>query len=394
MKFELSNLLKNLPKYPFLEIRQMVQAAKERGIDVIDFGIGDPTSAVPSFVVENLAKAAERHKNTGYPSNRGEHNFRNAACEYMKMNFGVSLNSDTEICSNIGSKEAIFHLPFAFLNAGDIVICPSPCYPAYHVGTEFAGGEVYNVPLLEKNNFLIDLEAIPKDICKRAKIIWVNYPNSPTGCLATDDFYIRLVKWADDHNIIIASDEGCYIDIYEEEKPKSILQFKKQGIITFYSLSKRSNMTGYRTGFVAGDEQLISALSLVKGNVDSGTPKFIEDVAALALLDDEHVQVMRDEYSAKRKILTEAFDAMGLERSKSNSTFYIWQKAPSGMSDVDFVKKLVETGIVATPGSFISKDCRYKKEDVNPGAGYVRFALVPPLTRVKEAAERLKKVAV
>ena len=191
----------------------------------------------------------------------------------MKKRFSVDLDSETEISSNIGSKESIFNFPEAFINPGDLVICPSPGYPPMKTGTIFAEGTPYFVPLLEKNNWLIDFESIPEEIAQKAKIIWLNYPNSPTGAIANREYYEGLTGWADKNNVIIAADEGCYIDIYFDEKPISILEVAREGIVAFYSLSKRNNMTGYRVGFVAGDSKVIDIYKRLKTNIDSGTAK-------------------------------------------------------------------------------------------------------------------------
>jgi LL-diaminopimelate aminotransferase len=384
-----SDLINSSSPYPFAEIDKKVSELKAKGVKVIDFGVGDPTSPTPDFVIDAMHKAAIRHKSTGYPSYIGSRDYRFACARYMKNNFGVDLNPDTEISSSIGSKESVFNFPLGFINPGDVVICPSPGYPPYRVGTKFAGGEVYNVPLLENNNFLIDFESIPSDVVKKAKIIWINYPNSPTGVLASDEWMMSLIKWAKENNIIIAADEGCYIDIYFDKKPRSILEFAKEGVITFYSMSKRNNMTGYRVGFVAGDSKIIDGFKKVKTNIDSGTPSFIQDAAIIAMDDMNHVAQMREEYRQKRDILISAFDKIGLERTKSESTFYVWQKAPDGMSDIDFAQKFVDLGIVATPGSFISSTCQ---DGINPGYGYLRFALVPTIEDVKFASEQILKM--
>ena len=252
-------------------------------------------------------------------------------------------------------------------------------------GTVFAEGIPYFVPLLEKNGFLIDYGSIPEDIARRAKIIWINYPNSPTGAVASREYYKGLIEWAHRHSILIAADEGCYIDIYFEAPPPSILEVDREGILAFYSLSKRNNMTGYRVGFVCGDEHIVNIFRRLKMNIDSGVPHVIQEAGIRALADDAHIENMRRLYKEKREILLPALEAIGLETPKIAATFYIWQKVPG--SDVDFAKKLLSPsiGIVVTPGSLISDACG----DVNPGEGYVRFALVPPLKDVREAAQRL-----
>lgn len=386
MQINLSNRIAQTSPYAFAEVDKQVAALKKKGIKVIDFGVGDPSDPTPDFVIKALGEAAERHKNTGYPSYVGSQNFREACAKYIKRTFGAELNPDTQITSSIGSKEAVFNFPLGFVNPGDIVICPTPGYPPYKNGAQFAEGVVYFAPLLEENDFLINFEAIPAEIAEKAKIIWINYPNSPTGKLAPREWLGKLIAWAKKNNIIIAADEGCYIDIYFEEKPISILEIATEGIIAFYSLSKRNNMTGYRIGFCAGDERIIEAFKKVKTNIDSGAPAFIQDASIAALNDAEHVAQMRNIYKNRKDKVIQALAGAGLPECKSDATFYLWQKAPVGMTGVDLAKKFLDTGIVVTPGAWISD----KTEDgINPGADYVRFALVPTDAEVDEAVERI-----
>lgn len=387
MRIELSKRIQATGKYAFAAIDEKVAQLKSEGVQVIDFGVGDPKSPPPPFVINSLQESAERRKTEGYPSYIGSTEFRKACANYLRREFNVHLNPDTEICSTLGSKEAVFHFPLTLVDPGDIVICPSPGYPPYSNGTKFAGGDVYTVPLLEQNKFLIDYESIPQNICEKAKIIWTNYPNSPTGAVATEEWLQGLIVWAKKHDIVIAADEGCYIEIYFDEKPKSILEYSKEGIITFYSMSKRNNMTGYRSGFVAGDEKLVGAFKKVKTNIDSGTPAFIQDVSILALEDQGHLQEMQREYKQKREIMLGAFQEKGLPKCIPASTFYMWQRAPQGKTGVDLANALVNIGIVAIPGDAISTTT---SDGINPGRNYVRLALVPTMEEIREAAIRIK----
>ncbi len=440
MPIQPSKHLQSLPPYAFKEINDKVAALKamhecgeatpsgERALMPIDFGVGDPSEPTPSFIIEGLEAAGRKHAASGYPSYIGSREFRQAAADYMQRRFGVSLDPETEISSNIGSKEAIFNFPEAFINPGDIVICPSPGYPPMKTGTIFAEGEPYFVPLLEKNGFMVDYASVPEDVARRTKIIWINYPNSPTGAVATHEYYMGLIKWAREHDIIIAADEGCYIDIYFggdaagdkglSDVPISIFQtadlnaLGREGIVAFYSMSKRNNMTGYRVGFVAGGKDMMDIFKKLKTNIDSGTPWIMQEAAILALKNDEHVAKMRSLYEQKADILIEGLRSIGLEAKKPAATFYIWQKIPAGMTDVEFAKKLLDPqiAIVVTPGSLISDECEvsgggdddggsddpmeYMGEGggvhkINPGAGYVRFALMPTMEELKEAVKRL-----
>ena len=385
-----SRRLQSLSGYAFAEVEKMVATLRAQGVEPIDFGVGDPLDPTPPFIRSALQESVERHACTGYPSYIGSKSFRTEAANWMQRRFGVDLDPDTEISSTIGSKEAIFNFPEAILNPGDVVIIPSPGYPPMKTGTVFAEGIPYFVPLLPENNFLLDFESITEEVAKKAKIIWINYPNSPTGAVASKEYYKGLIAWARKYDILIAADEGCYIDIYFDEKQPSILEVEREGIIAFYSLSKRNNMTGYRVGFVAGDKNIISLFKKLKTNIDSGTPNFIQDAAAVALADETHVQEMRELYREKRSIMLSAFRDIGLPVRESPATFYLWQKAPVGMTSLDFTKRLLEKdiAIVTTPGSWISDVCA---SGVNPGEGYVRFALVPTVELCKEAATRLRK---
>ena len=386
MNIQLSKRISQTGAYAFAEVDKQVAKLKEQGVKVLDFGVGDPSNPTPDFVIEELYQAAKKHNNSGYPSYIGSNDFRNACADYMRDRFNVDLNSDTEITSTIGSKESVFNLPLAFVDPGDIVICPTPGYPPYKGGVRFAGGEVYFTPLLEENDFLIDFESIPADIAQRAKMIWTNYPNSPTGKAAPREWLEKLVVWAKENNIIIAADEGCYIDIYFDQKPMSILEVAKEGVIAMYSLSKRNNMTGYRVGFAAGDENIISAFKKVKTNIDSGTQDFVQDAAIVALKNNDHAQSMRDVYKQRREKLVNALTNAGLPKCTSDATFYLWQKAPDGMTGVELAQKFLEIGVVVTPGEWISD---VTDSGVNPGIDYVRFALVASDEQVNEAVERI-----
>jgi len=379
--------------YAFAEVNKLVDQLKEKGISPIDFGVGDPSSPVPDFVIEAGYAGMQKHATTGYPSYIGMPSFRQAAADYMQRRFGVALDPETEISSNIGSKEAIFNLPLGLIDPGDLVIIASPGYPPFSTGTRFAGGEPYFVGLFPENDFMIDYEAIPEDVAKRAKMMWLNYPNSPTGKAASLDWYRGLIDWAQKHEIILAADEGCYIDMYfdESEPPHSILELARDGIITFYSMSKRNNMTGWRTGFVAGDARLIDIYKKVKTNVDSGTPSFVQEGAIAAMNDDSHVAAMRDEYREKKDIMLSALADAGLPAPSIDATFYIWQRAPEGVSGVELAKKLLadDIAVVTTPGEWISQ--ADSGDGRNPGADFIRFALVPSVVDVQAAADRIRQ---
>jgi LL-diaminopimelate aminotransferase len=387
MRSKASRRLQALGSYAFEEVDKKVEELRAKGIDPIDFGVGDPTSPTPEVVRAAAAKGLELRKSSGYPSYVGTLEFRQAVAEWVRRRYSVDVDPLTAISSTIGSKEAVFNFHEAVVDPGDYVICPSPGYPPYTRGTLFADGVPYQVPLRKENGFLVDFREIPDQSARRAKVLWLNYPNSPSGAVADESFYRRAVEFARKYDLIIASDEA-YSEIYFQEPPISILNVTRDGVLVFNSLSKRSAMTCYRIGWVMGDPELVALFRKVKTNIDSGTATFIQDAAVAALSDEDHVQRFRDEYRRKRDILCPALVKAGLEDCTPSSTLYVWQKAPAGMSSVEFAATLLDEAIavVTTPGSWISEPTA---DGENPGEGYVRFALVPTIEDTKKAAQRI-----
>ncbi len=393
----ISNTIQSLAPYAFAEVDKLVDALKEQGITPIDFGVGDPIDPTPEFIRESLKQATDSHSKAGYPNNSGMASYKQAIANWYKSRFKVELNPDTEICSNVGSKEGIFNFPLGHLNPGDYVLIPSPGYPPYKQGTRFASATPYFYPLLAENNFFPDFDAIPEEIAKKAKIMWFCYPNSPTGKLATKELYEKAYAFCQKHDIIMACDD-CYSEIYFRNNgatpPISALSVGRKGIVVFNSLSKRSCMTGYRVGFVVGDPEIISIFKKVKSNIDSGTPNFIQAAAITALQDETHVTEACERYATKLDIITKALAALGLDPATPEGTFYIWQKVPQGYDSVSFAKLFLapEIGIVVTPGEWISDECEYKGQKINPGKNYIRFALVPTIEECNLAAEKISKI--
>ncbi len=386
MKNVSSSRIQSIGAYAFAEVDKLVLELKKQGFKPIDFGVGDPREPTPEFIRDACKKAIDLRKSAGYPSYIGTFEFRNAVAVWIKKRFNVDLDPQTEISSTIGSKEAVFNFHEGFVNPGDYVLIPNPGYPPMTRGTLFAEGHVFYLNLLEENQFLPKLQDIPSDIIKKTKVIWINYPNNPTTSMAPKSFFKEVIDFGHDNNIIIASDEA-YSELYYDKKPLSILELEREGVITFNSMSKRSKMTCYRIGWVAGDEEIISIFRKVKTNIDSGTATFIQDAAISALNDETHVEQARNDYREKKDILMKAFRKIGLETREPEGTIYIWQKTPNGMSSLDFVKKLLDEkiAIVSTPGAWISEEVN----GINPGQNYVRFALVPTIEETKQAAERL-----
>lgn len=379
--------LKALPPYLFLEIDRAKRAAIERGVKVIDFGIGDPDQPTPKFIIQAMAKAIKDGKNHHYPLDRGSLVFRQAISAWCKKRFGVSFDAGTEILPLIGSKEGIAHLPLAFINPGDMVLVPDPCYPPYKSGTLFAGGQSYLMPLLEERGFLPDFEAVPSDVLQKAKIIFINYPNNPTGAVATRAFYEKLVKWASYHKILIASDVA-YSEVYfGKQKPLSIFEVPgaREAAIEFHSLSKTCNMTGWRVGFAVGRAEAISALLRVKSNMDSGVFTAVQMTGVEALKNSfgfsKKTNIM---YRRRRDVLVAGLKSLGFPVTPNPATFYVFTRLPFGSKDsTAFCKNLLEkAGIVATPGVGFGA----------AGEGYIRFALTVSEVEIKEALVRMKKV--
>ncbi len=386
MPFELAQRIKTLPPYLFAELDRRKQEKIDQGVDVIDLGVGDPDLPTPAPVIEALKEAAENPENHKYPSYVGMKAFREAVSGWYRRRFGIDLDPDREVITLIGSKEGIAHFPLAFVEEGDIVICPDPAYPVYSIGAKFAGGEPYFVPLKEENGFLPDLGSIPDEVARKAKIIWINYPNNPTSADASEEFYKDLIKWAKKNEVIIASD-NAYSEIYlGDRKPMSILQIDgaRDVAIEFHSLSKTYNMTGWRMGMAVGNEDLVKALGKVKTNIDSGQFNAVQYAGITALnMPEEELDKLRAIYRDRRKAVTSALEKIGLSPIKSDTTFYVWTKVPEGYSSTEFVGRLIdEAGIVCTPGKGFGE----------AGEGYFRISLTVPTERLLEAVKRIENL--
>ena len=383
MAFDLARRLTALPPYLFKELDRQRDEVKARGADIIDLGVGDPDRPTPPHIIEALRKAALDPANHQYPLYSGLNAFREVVAEWYQKRHQVSLAAASEVCSLIGSKEGIAHFPLAFVNPGDVVLVPEPAYPVYNSGTLFCGGQPHFMPLLEKNGFLPDYRAVDEAVLEKAKIIWVNYPNNPTGATATLDFYAALVEWAQKWNIIVASD-AAYSEMTHDGRPHpSILEVPgaKKVAIEFHSLSKTYNMTGWRIGWAAGSEELVGGLGRVKNNIDSGVFQAVQEAGIAALTgDQEPVRAMGRLYRERREVLTKGLTAAGLSVFPSSASFYVWVRLPEGLKSAEFSSRLLyEAGIVATPGNGFGPS----------GEGYARFALVREVGRLKEAADRL-----
>ncbi|MDA8298663.1 MAG: LL-diaminopimelate aminotransferase [Deltaproteobacteria bacterium] len=384
MRFNQSDRLKQLPVYLFAEIDKLKSQVKARGVDIISFGIGDPDLPTPKAIVDILKKESEIDANQKYPSYEGLLKFRESVSNWYKKRFNITLDPETEVLSLIGSKEGIGHLPLAFINPGDVVLIPDPGYPVYRAGTIFAGGIPYIMPLKEENDFLPDFSIIPNDILKKAKLMFLNYPNNPTSASADRHFFNEVVKFAKTNEIIVAHD-FAYSEVYTGEKGNdSFLEANgaKEIGIEFHSLSKTFNMTGFRIGFAAGNEEIIKGLGAVKTNLDSGVFQAIQLAGAYGL--DNELKAVEDNnkiYKKRRELLVSGLEKLGYKVYKSDATFYVWAHVPkTGMTSKDFAVSLLnETGIIVTPGSGFGEN----------GEGFVRFSLTISENRIKEALVRM-----
>ncbi|MFA4993124.1 MAG: LL-diaminopimelate aminotransferase [Candidatus Omnitrophota bacterium] len=385
--FKLSKKAQSLPPYLFLEIDKAKRQARQEGRDIIDLGIGDPDQPTPAFIIEALNKASHDPANHRYALDQGMPALRRGIQGWYKRRFNVNLNPDTEVLPLIGSKEGIAHFPLAFLNPGDIALVPDPCYPPYKGGTILAGGAPYIMPLLESNHFLPDLKKIPLSVRKKAKMIFVNYPNNPTNACADGDFYRQLIEFAVKNKIIIISDLAYSEMTYDGYKAPSLLEFPgaRERVIEFHSLSKTYNMTGWRIGWASGNSQLISALAKVKSNIDSGIFSAVQ-LAAVAAIEgpQDFLKSMCELYQERRDILVDGLSALGWKAIKPKATFYIWIKIPVKADSISFSAKLLkEADIVVTPGVGFGKY----------GQGYIRMALTVSKERIRQALERIKKIS-
>ena len=384
-EYRFSDRLLRLPPYLFAEIDRMKQEVEKKGVDIIDLGIGDPDLPTPDFVIKKLQEAAVNPANHRYPSYAGLIQFRQAVAQWYKKRFNVELDPEEEMISLIGSKEGIAHIPLAFVNQGDAVLVPNPGYPVYQASTIFAGGEPIEMPLLKKNNFLPELEAIDKTKIEKIKLMFINYPNNPTASVADKKFFSRVVEFARLHKIIVCHD-AAYTEItYDGYKAPSFLEVEgaKEVGVEFHSLSKTFNMTGWRIGFVVGNKEIIKGLRTLKTNIDSGVFQAVQVAGIEALADSgEVLNRTTGIYRVRRDILLEGLRSIGWEVDTPRATFYVWAKIPPGeKSSIAAAKRLLqEKGIVSTPGVGFGRF----------GEGYLRFALTVTKERLQEAVDRLK----
>jgi LL-diaminopimelate aminotransferase len=381
MKF--ADRIEKLPPYLFAQISKKVAAKKAEGIDVISFGIGDPDLPTPPHILDALAEASRDPANHRYPETEGLPDFRRAVANWYERRFAVRLDDAKEIISLIGSKEGIGHVALCFVDPGDVALVPDPAYPVYEIGTMFAGGSAYHLPLREDRGFLPDFDAVPADVASRAKVLWLNYPNNPTGAVADIDFFERAVHFAKRHGIAVCHD-GPYSEVaFDGYRPVSFLQAKgaMDVGVEFHSLSKSYNMTGWRIGMCAGNPKIVDALMRVKSNIDSGVAQAVQRMAIAALEGPQDTIAEHNAiYQRRRDKVVDVLRRLGLHVTPPKASLYVWARVPQGMTSASFAERLLdEAAVIVTPGNGYGP----------AGEGYVRLSLTLPDERVDEGLRRI-----
>jgi LL-diaminopimelate aminotransferase len=380
--------LSALPPYVFARLDELKARAREQGLDLIDLGMGNPDGATPQPVVEAAAAALRDSANHGYPPFEGTANFRRAITDWYYRRYGVELDSNSEALPLLGSKEGLAHLAIAYINPGDLVLVPSPSYPAHFRGPLIAGGEIYPLILKPENNWLIDLEAIPEAVARRAKILYFNYPSNPTTATAPRALFEAIVEFAHKYQIMLVHDL-CYAELaFDGFHPTSLLEIPgaKDIGVEFHTLSKTYNMAGWRVGFVVGNRRIIQGLRTLKTNLDYGIFAALQAAAETALqLPDVYLHEVQDRYRTRRDFLIQGLAELGWTIPKSKATMYLWVPCPPGIGSTDFaLSVLQQTGVVVTPGNAFGSG----------GEGYVRISLIAELDRLQQALDRFQQAGI
>ncbi|MFW9951927.1 MAG: aminotransferase class I/II-fold pyridoxal phosphate-dependent enzyme [Candidatus Thorarchaeota archaeon] len=389
IRIEYANRIKRLPPYIFAEIEQLKSEKRKQGLDLIPLGIGDPDLPTPSLIIDEIIKQVQIPENQNYPTSMGEQDFREGLQRWYKVRFGLSLDSEQEITNLIGGKEGVANIARAFINPGDVVLCPNPGYPVYENGaTKLCDGEPYLVPLSKENDFLPNFEMINSEILKKAKMMYLNYPNNPTGAIAPKNFLKEALDYAEDYGFFIVYDNPYSEFTFDDYIAPSLLEFDLNHL-EINSASKIFCMTGFRCGWAVGNKEIINGIRKVKSQIDSGCPMFIQKAVIKGL--DQYTSEKKPEiveknvkiYERRRDILIKGLNEMGWKTDKPKATFYVWSQIPESEKDsMDFVKKLINVGVILTPGIGFGQH----------GEGFVRFALTQPIERIEEALERIDKV--
>jgi len=372
-----------LPPYLFARIDELKRKKEKEGVKLIDLGVGDPDHPTPEHIVEAMRKAVRNPETHRYPSYEGMKEFREAVARWYERRWGVELDADREVLTLIGSKEGIAHTPLAFVDRGEKVLYPDPGYPVYRISAILADGKPVAIPLREENEFLPDLSELEEH--KDAKLMFLNYPNNPTSAVADERFFREIAEFCRENDIILCHDNAYSEISFDDYESPSILQTGKEMCVEFHSLSKTYNMTGWRIGFVVGDERIIKGIAQIKTNVDSGVFNAVQ-IAGIAALEgpQDCVERMREIYRERRDVLVKGLQEAGLKVRVPKATFYVWARVPKGYSSLEYSMKLLDdAGVVATPGIGFGEF----------GEGYIRFALTKDVRIIEEAVERIKEVS-
>jgi len=380
--------LSSLPPYVFARLDELKAKAREQGIDLIDLGMGNPDGSAPRPVIEAAIAAFEKKEYHGYPPFEGTANFRKAITDWYQRCYGVDLDPNSEALPLLGSKEGLTHLALAYVDPGDIILVPSPSYPAHFRGPLIAGGKIYPLIVKPENDWLIDITAIPEAIAQDAKILYFNYPNNPTSATAPREFFEEIVSFARHYQIMLVHDL-CYAELaFDGYQPTSLLEIPgaKEIGVEFHTLSKTYNMAGWRVGFVVGNSDIIQGLRTLKTNMDYGIFSVIQTAAETALqLPEEYIKEIQNRYRQRRDLLIAGLGELGWNIPKSKATMYLWVPTPVGVTSTDFALNLLQsTGIVVTPGNAFGEG----------GEGYVRVSLIADGDRLSEALNRMKQAGI
>lgn len=375
--------VRDLPPYPFADLDRLRDEMESRGRNVIDLGMGDPRQTTPDFLRRALVEAIPAVST--YPRATGLPALRQAAAAWLERRFGVQVDPDREVIPANGSKEAIFNFPLAALDreSRPVVLVPDPAYPVYALGVSAAGGETVPVPLLPENGFLPDLDAVPETVWKRASILWVNYPNNPTGAVAPDAFLGDAAERCRRHGVVLASDES-YSEVYFGDPPPSALSAGTENVLAFHTLSKRSGLPGFRSGFMAGDARLVERLNRIRPGLGVATPQFIQDAAAAAWGEETHVAAIREQFRRRRDLALAALRRAGYAVGDVPATFFVWLPVPAGETSAGFARRALEAGVAVLPGSVLGA----------AGEGFVRLSLTAGTAVLEEALARLAPLSV
>ena len=391
IKIEYAKRISRLPPYIFAEIEELKKVKRREGLDLITLGIGDPDLPTPDIIIEELVNQVKIQQNQNYPTSMGEYFFREGVARWHKVRYGVDLDPEKEVSHVLGGKDGVANIVRAFVNPGDVVLCPNPGYPVYENGaTRLTDGEPYLMPLKKERNFLPELENIPTKVLKKVKMMYLNYPNNPTGAIAPKEFLKKVVDYAEDYNFFVVYDNPYSEFTFDDYIAPSILQFSQEHV-EINSASKLFNMTGFRCGWIAGNAKIVEGLRKIKSQIDSGGSIFIQKAVVKGL--DQYTSEKKPEivaknvkiYEERRDILIKGLNDLGWKTEKPYATFYIWTSIPEKFSQIgcmEFVKKLINVGVILTPGIGFGEY----------GEGFVRFALTQPIERIEEALERIKKI--